>query len=135
MNLYGEEQGFGLDWRTQPNPPSHPRNPSEQARVTNQHEKEPVVVQMVMDLRLARAVEEQRAEETAAGKGPAAAGLVLGGEALRGLKPCCVHLELLRKCVGPRTKSDCSNTFNSHNHTVLHTTPMLHTAPFPLYTR
>ena len=73
---------------------------------------------MVMDLRLARAVEEQRAEETAAGKGPAAAGLVLGGEALRGLKPCCVHLELLRKC---GTKSDCSNTFKSHNHTVLHT--------------
>jgi hypothetical protein len=84
LNLNGEEQGFGFDWKAQPNPPSHRRNPSEQARVTNQHEQEPVVVQMVVDLRLARAMEEPRTEEPAEGKGPAAAGLVLGGEALWG---------------------------------------------------
>jgi hypothetical protein len=38
----------------------------------------------MVDLRLARAMEEPRTEEPAEGKGPAAAGLVLGGEALWG---------------------------------------------------
>lgn len=46
------ETGIWVWLRTQPNPPSHRRNPPEQARVTDQHEEEPVVVQVAVDLRL-----------------------------------------------------------------------------------